>query len=532
MLESIRIEGNILDWEGPVEINFADEPIILTGRNGAGKSLIGKIIELSIGSLKGDRKASKARDRLCKEHGVERIVLKLKRPFYEQWCNELPTNLPFFIIHNLHWELGGNYPEGIKEAMDIEFHAEHQMTYTWDSQARYTKNKFQHKLVALGYCIGFDEVNCNLSGEIDLTDLRSGPGNSKYMVHDMVVGLHQFLQKQNMSVIPLDDEIKLLTTEESEDEDTPDFEFIEYKSESEMRALLRAFNADQKYHTEMNPEGAFVWQLMHKKPIFYSSSISSEYVPISSEEAYPNYFKDLNLKFIEVNRKYTGKITKQKASKNIIDYEELLGSLNIPPPLPIEDDLDLVNKKFGITLDRRKSDLLNSKIKTRDLTRIYDFFFPGTEENIDFEYDIDHDDIHSSMDTMEKALIQNSMDPKSEEFSYVLHNHLWKRLDSMGEIEQIIAKIKFGIEIENLGSKLPSGIENLLCLLHEALLAKEGTILFIDEPEISLHIDWQAKIVDAMWKLGKRNHIIFTTHSPEIVMTNLEKVITIPPEAL
>ena len=158
---------------------------------------------------------------------------------------------------------------------------------------------------------------------------------------------YQFLQKQNMSVVPLDDKIKLLTAEESEDEDTPDFEFIEYKSESEMRALLRAFNADQKYHNEMNPEsGAFVWQLMHKKPIFYSSSISSTYVPISSQEAYPNYFKDLNLKFIEVNRKYTGKITKQKASKNTIDDDEdLLPFLNLLTPLPIEDDLDLVRKK-------------------------------------------------------------------------------------------------------------------------------------------------------------------------------------------
>ena len=105
VLSSILIEGKALDWEAPVEIIFGDEPIILTGRNGAGKSLIGKIIELSIESLKGDIKAHRSRTKLCKENKIERVVMKLKRPFFAQWCNELSTNLPFFIIHNRHGEL-------------------------------------------------------------------------------------------------------------------------------------------------------------------------------------------------------------------------------------------------------------------------------------------------------------------------------------------------------------------------------------------------------------------------------------------
>jgi predicted ATPase len=137
--------------------------------------------------------------------------------------------------------------------------------------------------------------------------------------------------------------------------------------------------------------------------------------------------------------------------------------------------------------------------------------------------------IVEGMDEMHKIWGLLSSDTTETEFSYLLHNFLWNRLMKRGNAEQIIAKIEFGIEFEKLGSKLPSGIGNLLCLLDSALSAAEGTILFIDEPEISLHIDWQAKIVDAMWKLGSRNHIVFTTHSPEIVMTNLEKVITIPP---
>jgi len=525
VLESIRIEGDILEWKAPLQINFADEPIILTGRNGAGKSLIGKIIELSIGALKGEQKAKKARDKLCKEHGVERIVLKLKRPFYEQWSEKLLTNLPFFIIHNRHWELGGLDPEGVKEHMNIEFFAEHLMTFTWDSRKRYSTS-FQHKLVTKGFCDGFEKEFSRLSGEIELDEVGIGPGDWPYMVHDIVVRLNQFLQEQNMSVIPLDDQIKLLSTDEAEDDDIPPFEFIEYKKESEMRALLRAFNNDPKSHNEINTEGAFVWKLTHDKPFFQSSSISSQYVNISSTEVYPNYFKDLNLKFIDVRRKYVGKITNPKPSKtfNIEDIE-----FDLPPSAPIEEEIERVRHTYGITLDRRKSDQSNFKLRIKEMIKANNILF---DEDGYHQHLVMGGEISEGMEEFQKNWILNSGDLKAPEFSFILHQHLWECLYEMGEIEQIIAKIVFSIDINNLGSKLPSGIENLLCLLYEAFHAKEGTILFIDEPEISLHLDWQAMIIDEMWKLGKRNHIIFTTHSPEIVMTNLENVISIPPEAL
>lgn len=66
-----------------------------------------------------------------------------------------------------------------------------------------------------------------------------------------------------------------------------------------------------------------------------------------------------------------------------------------------------------------------------------------------------------------------------------------------------------------LGS-LSSGEKQLLLILIEALLA-EGNSLMIDEPEISLHVDWQRTLIAAMHTLNPKAQIIVATHSPEVM---------------
>ena len=536
VLSSILIEGKALDWEAPVEIIFGDEPIILAGRNGAGKSLIGKIIELSIESLKGDIKARRSRTKLCKENKIERVVMNLKRPFFAQWCNELSTNLPFFIIHNRHGELGAENPDLVKQHVDIEFFADHQMRYIWESESIGPMDRFEHRLVTKGYCEGFDEVVSDLWGEVILENCIS-PGNWKYLVHDIVVELDRFLQERNMSVIPLDDKIKLITTEEAEDPEVTSIEFMEYKKESEMRALLRAFNNEEKLRTKDGDcDESIVWEFTHKKPVFQSSSISSDYFEISAEEGYPNYFRDLNLKFIGVGRKYKSQINTASLERKKRN-EELLSRLDESifdfKTLTLEEDIELALEEYGLALDRRKTQIREYELSSKDVKEIFDIVYNDEED----EYSGLKEDellfgvgIHEGLDKIRDIWIRASKNPEEDEFLLVLHDYIWRRLLGRKTLEQTISNLEFGINTENLGKILPSGIENLLSLLFEALNADEGTILFIDEPEISLHIDWQAKIVDVMWRLGKLNHIIFTTHSPEIVMANLESVITIPPK--
>ncbi|SFB11376.1 AAA family ATPase [Clostridium frigidicarnis] len=44
-----------------------------------------------------------------------------------------------------------------------------------------------------------------------------------------------------------------------------------------------------------------------------------------------------------------------------------------------------------------------------------------------------------------------------------------------------------------------------------------NSIILIDEPELSLHPEWQQKILDFYKEIGKNNQIIIATHSPHIV---------------
>lgn len=66
---------------------------------------------------------------------------------------------------------------------------------------------------------------------------------------------------------------------------------------------------------------------------------------------------------------------------------------------------------------------------------------------------------------------------------------------------------------------LSSGEKQLLIILGNALLHNQDEMLvyLADEPELSLHIEWQEKLVMSLRRLTPNAQIIFATHSPDIV---------------
>lgn len=66
---------------------------------------------------------------------------------------------------------------------------------------------------------------------------------------------------------------------------------------------------------------------------------------------------------------------------------------------------------------------------------------------------------------------------------------------------------------------LSSGEKQLLyILLKVANSATKDSVLLMDEPEISLHLNWQSKLITSISKINKRCQLIIVTHSPAIVM--------------
>ena len=67
------------------------------------------------------------------------------------------------------------------------------------------------------------------------------------------------------------------------------------------------------------------------------------------------------------------------------------------------------------------------------------------------------------------------------------------------------------------GEALSAGEIQLMIILLTVLLEREKDhIVFLDEPEISLHIDWQYRLIDMLTSLNPNAQFVLTTHSPAI----------------
>ncbi|MBQ2129309.1 MAG: AAA family ATPase [Prevotella sp.] len=67
--------------------------------------------------------------------------------------------------------------------------------------------------------------------------------------------------------------------------------------------------------------------------------------------------------------------------------------------------------------------------------------------------------------------------------------------------------------------QLSSGEKQLLVILLTVLVEdQQHYVLFMDEPEVSLHIEWQKRLIDLILELNPNVQIILTTHSPAVIM--------------
>jgi predicted ATPase len=79
---------------------------------------------------------------------------------------------------------------------------------------------------------------------------------------------------------------------------------------------------------------------------------------------------------------------------------------------------------------------------------------------------------------------------------------------------------------------MSSGEKQLIIFLVETLLQEQETYIFLaDEPELSLHIEWQEQLVPSLLRINPNAQVIFATHSPDVVgrfqnnIINMEELI-------
>lgn len=118
----------------------------------------------------------------------------------------------------------------------------------------------------------------------------------------------------------------------------------------------------------------------------------------------------------------------------------------------------------------------------------------------------EEDHIRASQLSVPKRKFQDMLD---DLFSYT-----HKRIDRRRN------EIVFYQDDELLPSyKLSSGEKQMLIILL-TVLVRDGQhcVLFMDEPEASLHVEWQQRLISMIRELNPNVQVILTTHSPALIM--------------
>jgi predicted ATPase len=100
-----------------------------------------------------------------------------------------------------------------------------------------------------------------------------------------------------------------------------------------------------------------------------------------------------------------------------------------------------------------------------------------------------------------------------------------------GQTEKVILREADGIRLLQEGDilttrQLSSGEKQMMLILLTVLLEdQQPYVLFMDEPEVSLHVDWQQELVSIITEMNPNIQLILTTHSPAVIMNGwLDKV--------
>lgn len=173
-----------------------------------------------------------------------------------------------------------------------------------------------------------------------------------------------------------------------------------------------------------------------------------------------------------------------------------------------EDLSALIHTDFISTFDvKQQSDNRHSllDIKLNDLQSQYSFYLSDLAKEMT--------DVIGREGTISKDELDKINAKKNLMLDFI--NQAFDRTGKSIVSDKSRLTFKFDDKHEITSEALSAGEKQLLIILLTVLLEKENNcIVFLDEPEISLHIDWQYKLIDWLTQLNPNAQFILTTHSP------------------
>lgn len=256
------------------------------------------------------------------------------------------------------------------------------------------------------------------------------------------------------------------------------------------------------------------------------SDISIDKVLINLNNEIKSYFSVLNNKANEETKNF-----QQYIFSSLLDTEFDVQNI-------IESIASDLNKEKESLVDIYKLfNMFNANIKKK-LNRQYDEI-ENIKNNLDngeikfehFSYIFNLRKTHSIVEEWQNLnATQSKIFEKRDVFLNVINNLLQRKELIVNEKNELEVKTESG-KLFSLNT-LSSGEKQLLLILANGLLQENEHYIYIaDEPELSLHIEWQEQLVSSLKQVSPTSQIIFATHSPDIVgrysssVINIEKVI-------
>ena len=177
----------------------------------------------------------------------------------------------------------------------------------------------------------------------------------------------------------------------------------------------------------------------------------------------------------------------------------------------LKDEIKELPKKFKILLNRNSSEYSS---KSNELDSSYPIRLFNNKEAITSK-----DEFNQKIELMTKKL---------ELFTDIINEKLNFKEIAISREEGIFIKDTDYKGKQISLSQLSSGEKQEIILFYKLIFeTPDNTLLLIDEPEISLHIAWQKKFMDDLYKIikFKKLNVIVATHSPQIINNHWENQI-------
>ncbi len=181
----------------------------------------------------------------------------------------------------------------------------------------------------------------------------------------------------------------------------------------------------------------------------------------------------------------------------------------------------LVEKKEAFEISVLKENLRRIEKKQTDLVSI-GLFDAQSSTNISFIEKVnDTNKIALSLyveDMSEKLSIFNELEEKVEVLLDIINSRFVYKKMFVNKEKGIYFLDDNGVELSL--HQLSSGEQHELVLFYELLFnLEESTLVLIDEPELSLHVSWQAQFLNDLIRVAKnaKFDVLLATHSPQII---------------